>query len=79
MSNTNQMPREEGIDHSLSLMSEGYLYILNRRHSFNSDIFETRLLGKFGGDVRVGSSSWPKSLAREKCTESSRKVDKRAY
>jgi fatty-acid peroxygenase len=46
MSNTNQMPREEGIDHSLSLMREGYMYILNRRHSFNSDIFETRLLGK---------------------------------
>lgn len=46
MSNTNQMPREEGIDHSLSLIREGYMYILNRRHSFNSDIFETRLLGK---------------------------------
>lgn len=46
MSDTNQMPREEGIDHSLSLMREGYMYILNRRHSFNSDIFETRLLGK---------------------------------
>ena len=46
MSNTNQMPREEGIDHSLSLMREGYMYVLNRRHSFNSDIFETRLLGK---------------------------------
>jgi fatty-acid peroxygenase len=46
MSNSNQIPREEGIDHSLSLMREGYMYILNRRHSFNSDIFETRLLGK---------------------------------
>jgi fatty-acid peroxygenase len=46
MSNTNQMPREEGFDHSLSLMEEGYMYISNRRHSFNSDIFETRLLGK---------------------------------
>lgn len=46
MSNINQMPKEEGIDHSLSLMREGYMYILNRRKSFNSDIFETRLLGK---------------------------------
>ena len=46
MSDTNQMPREEGIDHSLSLMREGYMYILNRRHSFNSNVFETRLLGK---------------------------------
>ena len=46
MSNTNQIPREEGLDHSLSLIREGYLYISNRRHSFNSDIFETRLFGK---------------------------------
>ena len=46
MSDTNQMPREEGIDHSLSLMREGYMYILNRRKSFNSNVFETRLLGK---------------------------------
>lgn len=46
MSNTNKMPREEGTDHSLSLLREGYLYILNRRHSFNSDVFETRLLEK---------------------------------
>lgn len=46
MSNINQMPREEGIDSTWRLMEEGYLYILNRRHSFNSDIFETRLLGK---------------------------------
>ncbi|MBS4201668.1 cytochrome P450 [Bacillus sp. FJAT-49732] len=46
MSNVNPMPREEGLDHTLSLAREGYLYIPNRRHSFNSDIFETRLLGK---------------------------------
>ena len=30
----------------MSLMREGYLYILNRRRSFNCDVFETRLLGK---------------------------------
>lgn len=46
MSNTNQMPREEGIDHTLSLVREEYMYIVNRRHSFNSDVFETRLFGK---------------------------------
>ncbi len=46
MSNRNYIPREEGIDHSLSLMREGYMYILNRRRSFHSDIFETRLFGK---------------------------------
>ncbi|MEK4131091.1 cytochrome P450 [Solibacillus sp. FSL W8-0474] len=43
---TNSVPKEEGIDHSLNLLREGYLYILNRRQSFHSDVFETRLLGK---------------------------------
>lgn len=43
---TNSVPKEEGIDHSLNLLREGYLYILNRRQSFHSDLFETRLLGK---------------------------------
>lgn len=46
MLNSKNMPREEGIDHTLSLMREGYMYILNRRRSFNSDVFETRLFGK---------------------------------
>ncbi|WP_313432895.1 cytochrome P450 [Siminovitchia terrae] len=46
MSGLNQMPREEGLDHSVSLMREGYMYIPNRRRSFQSDIFETRLLGQ---------------------------------
>ncbi|MEK5186158.1 cytochrome P450 [Solibacillus sp. FSL W7-1324] len=43
---TNSVPKEEGLDNSLSLLREGYLYILNRRQSFQSDVFETRLLGK---------------------------------
>ena len=43
---SNRMPREEGLDHSLSLMREGYMFITNRRHSFQSDVFETRLLLK---------------------------------
>ncbi len=43
---SNSMPHEEGMDHTLSLLREGYMYILNRRRSFNSDVFETRLLGK---------------------------------
>ncbi|SHF36444.1 fatty-acid peroxygenase [Seinonella peptonophila] len=46
MSNTNRMPHEEGIDHTLNLLREGYLYIFNRRKSFNSDVFETHLLGQ---------------------------------
>lgn len=40
------VPREEGIDHTLSMAREGYMYIPNRRHSFQSDVFETRLLGE---------------------------------
>ncbi|MDF2067756.1 cytochrome P450 [Bacillus sp. Cr_A10] len=46
MMNSNQMPREEGIDHSLSFLREGYLYIPNRRKSFSSNVYETRLLGQ---------------------------------
>ena len=42
----NEMPREQGLDHSFNFMTEGYMYILNRRKSFHSDVFETRLLGK---------------------------------
>lgn len=42
----NHMPKESGIDKSISFLREGYLYILNRRRSFHSDVFETRLLGK---------------------------------
>ncbi|SEN96507.1 fatty-acid peroxygenase [Mesobacillus persicus] len=43
---SNPIPHEDGMDHTLSLLREGYLYILNRRRGFNSDVFETRLLGK---------------------------------
>ncbi|WP_404452154.1 cytochrome P450 [Virgibacillus necropolis] len=46
LSNSSKIPREEGMDHTLTLAREGYMYISNRRHSFNSDIFETRLFGK---------------------------------
>jgi len=46
MFNNNVIPREKGLDQTLSLMREGYMYISNRCHSFQSDIFETRLFGK---------------------------------
>ncbi|PWA09733.1 cytochrome P450 [Pueribacillus theae] len=46
MTDYSEMPEETGIDHSLSLLREGYLFIPNRRHSFHSDVFETKLLGK---------------------------------
>ncbi|VEF47423.1 fatty acid alpha hydroxylase, cytochrome P450 [Bacillus freudenreichii] len=46
MSELNQIPREEGMDHSVSLLREGYMFIPNRRQSLQSDVFETRLLGQ---------------------------------
>ncbi|WP_405102837.1 cytochrome P450 [Oceanobacillus sp. FSL H7-0719] len=46
MSNINKAVHEKGIDNSFNLLKEGYMYITNRSHGFNSDVFETRLLGK---------------------------------
>lgn len=46
MENINQIPKDEGIDHSLTLLKEGYEYILNRRKNLQTDIFETRILGR---------------------------------
>ncbi|WP_060680695.1 cytochrome P450 [Virgibacillus halodenitrificans] len=40
------IPKESGFDKSIGLLREGYMYIPNRRHSFQSDLFETRLLGQ---------------------------------
>ncbi len=40
------MPHEEGIDHSFSPLKEGYNFILNRRENLQSNIFETRILGR---------------------------------
>ncbi|QXE01238.1 cytochrome P450 [Terribacillus sp. DMT04] len=45
MSDTS-MPKEEGLDHSLAFLREGYEFILHRRKSFQSNIFETTLLWK---------------------------------
>lgn len=46
MSKTNEMPKEEGIDHSINLLREGYMFITNRRGKFHSEVFETHLLGQ---------------------------------
>lgn len=40
------MPREEGIDHSISLLKEGYKFIVNRQRKLHANVFETRILGK---------------------------------
>lgn len=41
-----QVAKENGIDHTMAFMQEGYLFIRNRVKQFHSDIFETRLLGE---------------------------------
>ncbi|WP_010174706.1 cytochrome P450 [Bacillus coahuilensis] len=38
------MPKDKGLDHTLKILSEGYPYILNRRNTLQSNVFETRLL-----------------------------------
>jgi fatty-acid peroxygenase len=41
-----QVPHESGLDHSLALLQEGYLFIQNRVREYNSDLFVTHLLGQ---------------------------------
>lgn len=41
-----EIPKAEGIEQNLYLLKEGYEYILNRRKKLQSDVFETRILGK---------------------------------
>ena len=38
------IPKQEGLDHSVDFLREGYLCVANRRKSFQSNIFETRVL-----------------------------------
>src|SRR5699024_10731805 len=40
------IPREQGLDNTHKLLSEGFHYIPDRRRKFQSDIFQTRLLGQ---------------------------------
>lgn len=40
------IPHESTLDDAISLVSEGYPYIKNRLDKYNSNIFETRLLGE---------------------------------
>ncbi|SFQ22622.1 cytochrome P450 [Salibacterium halotolerans] len=41
-----QIPAEKGLDHTLDLLSQGFHFIPNRRERFQSNIFQTRLMGK---------------------------------
>lgn len=46
VSELKEMPKEEGLEKGLSMLREGYMYISNRAQSFQSEVFETRLLGE---------------------------------
>lgn len=41
-----QIPHDGCVDHTLTFLREGYLFIPNRINRYQSDLFETRLLGK---------------------------------
>src|SRR5690625_4757907 len=40
------MPQEDGLDHTLALLEEGYHFILNRQDRFDSRVFQTKILGE---------------------------------
>ncbi|PRR88696.1 cytochrome P450 [Bacillus atrophaeus] len=46
MSMDKQVPHDKALDNSLAMMREGYLFIKNRVDQYQSDLFETRLLGQ---------------------------------
>lgn len=46
MSLKSQIPHDKGLDSTLDLLQEGYLFIKNRVNQYQSDIFETHLLGE---------------------------------
>ncbi|ARI75703.1 cytochrome P450 [Halobacillus mangrovi] len=46
MAEQRSMPKESGADHTLQQLQEGYQFILNRSHTFHSNVFETMLMGE---------------------------------
>jgi len=46
MAVTKPIPRDKGMDNTLALMTEGYLFIPNRMRKMKTDVFQTRLLGQ---------------------------------
>lgn len=41
-----QVPQDKSIDNTIAIVQEGYMFIKNRIDQYQSDIFETRLLGQ---------------------------------
>lgn len=46
MTNEKPLARESGFDHTFAAVREGYMFLPNRRKSFRSDVFDTRILGR---------------------------------
>lgn len=46
MSKKRDMPEEKGLDHSIDLLKEGYIFIIDRRETLQSNVFKTRVLGR---------------------------------
>ncbi|MFD2923314.1 cytochrome P450 [Halobacillus naozhouensis] len=46
MKKADKTPRDKGLDHSLTLLFEGYQFIPKRTARFGTDLFQTRLLGE---------------------------------
>ncbi|MBP3888407.1 MAG: cytochrome P450, partial [Cellulosilyticum sp.] len=41
-----QFPKDKGLDHTLELLNEGYTFIGRRTYCYQTDFFQTRLMGK---------------------------------
>lgn len=41
-----QFPQDKGLDHTLDLLNEGYAFISHRAYRYQTDLFQTRLMGK---------------------------------
>lgn len=46
MSTNERVPEEKGLDHSIALLQEGYMFIKNRRDELESDVIVTHILGQ---------------------------------
>lgn len=40
------IPKDKGLDNTINILKEGYLFILNRMNLFNSNIFETHIMAQ---------------------------------
>ena len=46
MKQTTSIPKDKGLDNTINLLKEGYLFIPNRMNLYDTDIFETHIMGQ---------------------------------